>query len=47
MAKGLTIKDALKIFEEKKGVVATEAEKVALGHLPAWLEVMWHLAQQL
>lgn len=28
MAKGLTIKDALKIFEEKKGVVAAEAEKV-------------------
>lgn len=28
MAKGLSIKDAIKIFEEKKGVVAIEAEKV-------------------
>lgn len=29
MAKGMTIKDAIKLFEEKKGVVATEVEKVS------------------
>jgi hypothetical protein len=28
MAKATTIKDAIKTFEERKGVVATEAEKV-------------------
>jgi hypothetical protein len=27
-AKGLSVKDAIKLFEEKKGVVATEVEKV-------------------
>lgn len=35
MSKGTTIKDAIKIFEEKKGVVATEVEKVELwGMVP-------------
>lgn len=35
MAKGLTIKDALKMFEERKGVIATEVEKVELnGSVP-------------
>lgn len=29
MAKGMSIKDAIKAFEEKKGVVATESEKVS------------------
>jgi hypothetical protein len=28
MAKGMSVKDAIKLFEEKKGVVATEVEKV-------------------
>mmetsp|Transcript_22920 Transcript_22920/g.58503 ORF Transcript_22920/g.58503 Transcript_22920/m.58503 type:complete len:197 (-) Transcript_22920:320-910(-) len=36
MAKGMTIKDAIKVFEEKKGVVAAEVEKVELnGMVPA------------
>ncbi|GIL45615.1 hypothetical protein Vafri_2814 [Volvox africanus] len=35
MAKGLTIKDAIKVFEERKGIAATEAEKVELhGMIP-------------
>lgn len=29
MAKSTSIKDAIKMFEEKKGVVATEVEKVS------------------
>lgn len=35
MAKATTIKDAIKLFEEKRGVPATEAEKVELhGMIP-------------
>lgn len=30
MAKGLTIKDAIKVFEERKAIPATEAEKVGI-----------------
>ncbi len=33
MAKGMSIKDALKVFEERQGVVATEVEKVCT-HCP-------------
>ena len=32
MAKSTSIKDAIKSFEEKKGVVATECEKVSQAH---------------
>mmetsp|Transcript_26052 Transcript_26052/g.56876 ORF Transcript_26052/g.56876 Transcript_26052/m.56876 type:complete len:199 (+) Transcript_26052:202-798(+) len=40
MAKGMTIKDAIKIFEEKSGVVATEVEKVMLNGMCPPIEKM-------
>uniref|UniRef100_A0A6U0YTQ6 Dynein axonemal light chain 1 n=1 Tax=Polytomella parva TaxID=51329 RepID=A0A6U0YTQ6_9CHLO len=40
MAKSTTIKDAIKLFEERKGVVATEAEKVELNGVCPPIEKM-------
>jgi hypothetical protein len=44
MAKGLSVKDAIKMLEEKKGVVATEVEKASTQWLSpcstAW-DVFW------